>query len=360
MTTSTRPPLKLNRSPRPKLNRPQFSLDDLSEDERLERCLFLFEDIGIDPPRNPETNSEWLMNCPDPNHDDRHPSCSLNWTKLTYHCHGCGEGGGILKFIMVTTGRSMSQALSFLKDGCGHPGANGVRLPRIEVPQTYHPMSVLDPWRYIHPYLTDRGIAEANIIKHDVGWDRSCDKIVIPVIEHDDEGQRVLLGWQTRSPGPVDPDTPKYQCSPGLQISKLLYNGVVRSPKTVVVESPLSVVAKSHLDSEYGFVATFGGPKKKQYDLLAQYDPLILWFDSDEAGWKDAYDVGKALPGKNVHVVNLPFRSPDMDELDDATVLKLLTEAIPYKDWIKENQGQLQWIRQPPRPKAPEWHPWNH
>ena len=58
MTTSTRPPLKLNRSPRPKLNRPQFSLDDLSEDERLERSLFLFEDIGIDPPRNPETNSE--------------------------------------------------------------------------------------------------------------------------------------------------------------------------------------------------------------------------------------------------------------------------------------------------------------
>jgi hypothetical protein len=224
-------------------------------------------------------------------------------------------------------------------------------------------MSRLDPWRYTHSYLTDeRHIPMANLIKHDICYDPVCDKIVIPVIEHDDEGQRVLLGWQTRSPGTVAPNTPKYVCSLGLKTGQILYNAQVRTPVTVVVESPLSVVAKSHLeDSGYGFVATFGGPKKGQYDLLAQYDPLILWFDSDKAGWRDAYDVGQALKGKtNVYVVDLPFGSEDVDELDDSTVLKLLNEVIPYKEWAAENSGQLMFIRQRPRPAGPEWHPWNH
>jgi DNA primase len=212
-------------------------------------------------------------------------------------------------------------------------------------------MSELAPF-YVrrHTYLRERGIPEANLIKHEIGYDPQSTRIVIPVFqmeEHKDdvgytELRRVLLGWQTRST--KDDGTPKYLTSLGLKIGQVLYNADrFQDPDrwrgllgTVVVESPLSVVAKSHLDEVgYGFVATFGAPSKSQYRLLDQlYEPLILWFDSDLAGLQDTLKAGEALQAKmNVYVVNNPPKE-DVDELDDDTVLELIEESIiPYAEW---------------------------
>ena len=52
----------------------------------------------------------------------------------------------------------------------------------------------------------------------------------------------------------------------------------------VVVEAPLTVVAKGHLAH---FVATFGASvTETQNRLLASYRKVILWMDNDDAGYK--------------------------------------------------------------------------
>ena len=58
---------------------------------------------------------------------------------------------------------------------------------------------------------------------------------------------------------------------------------------TVVVESPLTVVAKSHL--EFNFVATMGGPTRGQMefmkDIVEGEGSIILAYDNEPSGWND-------------------------------------------------------------------------
>ena len=37
-----------------------------------------------------------LVHCPCSDHNDAHPSCSLNFVKGVFYCHSCGRGGGVL------------------------------------------------------------------------------------------------------------------------------------------------------------------------------------------------------------------------------------------------------------------------
>ena len=201
-----------------------------------------------------------------------------------------------------------------------------------------HSLSRLEGWRGIHPYLLERGIPEANCIKHELGHyldPQYGECITIPVFDSEDDG--CFPGWQYR-PVNYDGQGEKYKCSPGLKIGQILYNAQVRSPVTVAVESPLSVVAKSHLDAGYGFVATFGGPKKGQYDLLAQYDPLILWFDNDSPGVNFTVDAGYELKSRTtVYVVDNPdLLKKDADMFQNDEVLRLLAESIPYEEWLAD------------------------
>lgn len=361
--TKSPPPLKLNRPPRPKLKRRQIrSTEGLNEDDRHEKCLELLAELGIEV--YSDSNGELTFSCPLDNgmhrRGDRNPSFGLNWRRPggpLFYCHGCGEHGGFVELVMTTTGRSRDAAWTFILDGVS-PHSPSYVAPRRYEPQSRHEVSELEPF-YVrrHSYLRERGLPEANLVKHEVGYDPVSTRIVIPVFEIETitnkatdrvTTQRNLLGWQTRRIMESD-GTPKYLTSKGLKIGQVLYNADrFHDPDrwrgllgTVVVESPLSVVAKSHLDEVgYGFVATFGAPSKTQLRLLANlYDPVILWFDSDPAGVQDTLSAGEALQGKtNVYVVVNPYQV-DVDELPDETVIDLLEEAIPYAEW-KQRQVQ--------------------
>lgn len=356
MTTSTRPPLKLNRPPRPKLSkRSSRSLNDLNEDDRREKCLALLDELEVEAQIN-ERTGELTFSCPLPNglhrKGDRNPSAGLNWLKLTFNCFGCNESMGILDFITNTTNRTRAQAMDFMMDGAV-ARQPGYVAPRRYEPQTKHDLSELERfYERRHSYLRERGLPEANLAKHEIGYDPISTRVVIPVFQIEEtydkargiEGtKRNLLGWQTRRIMESD-GTPKYLTSKGLKIGQVLYNAdrfhdVDRwrgLEAIVVVESPLSVVAKSHLDEQgYCFVATFGAPSKTQCRQLANlYDPVVLWFDSDPAGVQDTLTAGEALQAQkvNVFVVVNPYEV-DVDELPDETVIDLLEGAIPYEEW---------------------------
>ena len=55
--------------------------------------------------------AERMCSCPSPGHEDRKPSCSVHLESGKWFCHGCGEGGGVVKWLRLTRGLSGPEAL---------------------------------------------------------------------------------------------------------------------------------------------------------------------------------------------------------------------------------------------------------
>jgi len=54
--------------------------------------------------------------CPFPSHKEKTPSFSIDYGKKVFHCFGCGQGGGIIKFVELMEDCSRDQALNILQD----------------------------------------------------------------------------------------------------------------------------------------------------------------------------------------------------------------------------------------------------
>ena len=323
----------------------------LSLDERRELCLDLLDEFGADNVAVNEHSHEIVHSCCLPlgghSHGDRRPSASLNYEKLTYICRtGCGSGG-LLWFIAVCRGVDGPTARQWLEQSSGLTEDAVERLvdvlesiyapgESIEVPMPSFSPAVLKPWAWVHPYLTElRGIPVANIEQCQVGYDPGDQRIVVP---HFWEGD--LVGWQKRRL--VNDGTPKWQSSPDFPKARTLFRMPPRGERPVVVEAPLSVVAKCHLAP---FTATFGAQvSDRQVRLLSRFDEVVLWFDNDPAGWDATRRVGEALVSSSVvWVVDSPYAA-DPADMDDDTTESLLASAVPYPLW------------QPPSTVAP-WPP---
>ena len=57
------------------------------------------------------SGAERMCSCPSPGHEDRKPSCSVRLESGQWFCHGCGEGGGVVKWLRLTRGLSGPEAL---------------------------------------------------------------------------------------------------------------------------------------------------------------------------------------------------------------------------------------------------------
>lgn len=57
------------------------------------------------------SGAERMCSCPSPTHEDRKPSCSVDLESGKWFCHGCGEGGGVVKWLRLTRGLSGPEAL---------------------------------------------------------------------------------------------------------------------------------------------------------------------------------------------------------------------------------------------------------
>lgn len=312
-----------------------------SEKERL--CRQLLAEFGVTRIRVGGDGEELIHGCVLPfgrhSNQSAEPTASLNWKKLTYRCLGsCDAGGGLLWLIGLCRGTSSKEARRWLDQETGL-GAEGQSLGSLldYFDAVYHPQAttrapipkmsttVLEPWLVIHPYLTEiRGIPEENIVKHRVGWDPKANRIVIPHFWRGD-----LVGWQTRRL--VKDGTPKYKASPDLPRDETIFNYDARAAHAVVVESPMSVVAKTHLGH---FEATFGNAvTPRQQKLLAVHDRVTLFYDNDEAGWSATEKLGAALqPYCDVRVAANPWNE-DAGGLPDEVVAALIADAVPWSLW---------------------------
>lgn len=333
----------------------------LPDDAKRDLCRALLEEFGVTH-INETHKGELIHSCPLPlgghSNGDRKPSASLNYKKLTFKCLGCGHSGGLIWFAATCRGEDSQQVRAWIEGETGL-GQTVMDLPKLldlldayakpgtvaRTPMPNYDPSVLKPWTWPiqHPILTDgmpeigikgRGLREDTLNhfrvcyaeEYPMGKDAATqERIVIP---HFWKGQ--LVGWQARR---IDGrDEPKYKNSPDFPKDTTLYNFDPKCRQIVVVESPMSVLARWHHVPE--MMATFGATlTEDQLKLLQRFDRVITWFDNDKAGWRATRQVQNELSRfTTVLVVDNPYDA-DAADVDDTTADRLIAEAIPPVVW---------------------------
>lgn len=149
----------------------------------------------------------------------------------------------------------------------------------------------LDKYRYIHPYMYQRGLTDEIIERFDIGYDRERKEITFPV--RDIEGRCVFVaGRSVKSKFfrlPKGKDKPIYQ---GYRFISGDYK------KAYITESFLNCLTCWKYDKPA--MAMIGTGNQKQYEILNKLPvrEYILAFDPDEAGRKATERFRKNLHGK--------------------------------------------------------------
>lgn len=349
-----------------------FEAGLLPDSQKEALCRSLLDEFGASV--NRVYDDELIHGCllPWSRHKDQkvNPSASLNWSKLTYKCLGCGGGGGLLWFIAACRGTGSTEARKWLEksQGLGTEVMNLSDLLRFfdalyesssksrgKAPIPRYDERVLAPWDLRHPYMFDpiteggRGIPMSTLDKFKIGYAEDykarlgegfidSERIVIPHFWQGD-----LVGWQTRRLGADG--TAKYLSSPDFPKDQTVYNFDYMAQTTVVVESPLSVLAHDH---HLHMEATFGASvTEHQLRLLTKHPRVVLWMDNDDAGWS-AVEGTKDNRGNtaktgmaeylsryaDVRIVDSPWAA-DPADLPDYEVQQLVTDAVPYGLWAR-------------------------
>lgn len=324
----------------------------LPDPQKRALCEELLAEFGAKVRRISDKTGEMTHGClvaPELHRDqDRNPTASLNYQKLTYKCLGCGSSGGLLWFIATCRGDTTVAARQWLEQTAGLGGQvleldamlrflDAIYAKPETQPIPQYSTRLLDAWAYDHPYLTEaRHIDPVVYQKYRLGWDPKNDRVVLP---HFWQGK--LVGWQSRKlppewrsvpyePRPRKPEddeyldihsgapsSPKFHSSADFPKDSTIFNYNPREREAVVVEAMLS--ALRHVEYRH-FEAVFGANVTDlQVKRLVKHDRLILWMDNDSAGWK-------AIEGR-------PAKKPTKDKPQGEDKIPGMVERLsPYTE----------------------------
>jgi DNA primase len=283
-----------------------------------------------------------------PFHQEKTPSFGVSPSKQAYYCFGCGEGGGVFRFLEKMEQLSFTEAVEKLASEAGitlrYEGQSGTERRTAGKRQALH-RAVADAARLYQrtllegkegaearEYLDQRGVSkesierfvigyaptypdfllkrlsksystelllEAGLLSQDAGGgmrDRFRGRVMFPI--HDLSDNAIGFGGRLLQ-GPRAPtNAAKYVNSPDSSIyhkGTLLYNlnrakaDVIRSGRAFLVEGYTDVIALDQAGVREA-VATCGTALGEDHvRLLDKFtDRVILAFDSDEAGARAA------------------------------------------------------------------------
>lgn len=173
----------------------------------------------------------------------------------------------------------------------------------------------LDKYRYIHPYMYERGLTDEIIERFDIGYDRERKEITFPV--RDIEGRCVFVAGRSV-------ERKFFRLPKGL--NKPLYQGYRfcdGSYKVAyITESFLNCLTCWKYDKPA--MAMIGTGNQKQYEILNKLPvrEYILAFDPDEAGRKATERFKKYVHGKIIKELVYP---------DDRDINELQAEFLNCK-----------------------------
>lgn len=332
----------------------------LPRDMRLDLCMGLLEQAGASKVKLVEHRGEINCCCIMPWHPETHPSASVNFDRLTYHCSGCSTSGGLYWLTQTILGGDYEAARNWLGTAGFGGGEDNLQSMlnfldaldesyakgTVRAPMPRYSEKVLEPWDQIYPGLTEgvpdlgivgRGIPEENLRRAKVGWDMKKDRVTIPLWV-----DGALVGWQSRRI--VDDGSAKYLNTPDFPRDKAILGLPTDRRRVIVVESPMSYLKHLH---HAPVACTYGaGITPQQIGLLKWFDEVTFATDNDPAGWKAIEgwinDEGDYVPGAAFTLTAYTKVScweydwyADAADFDDDTFEKIDAERVPFAIWTK-------------------------
>lgn len=313
-----------------------------------------------------------------PFHKEKTPSLMVSPDKQIWHCFGCGNGGDVIKFLMLYENLEFFDALKILAEKAGINldvlGGRDFKTYDViyKVMEEAKEFFRLNLYKFdeVKDYLKNRGLKGETVKEFEVGvaldefdalnrhllkkgfsitdlekaglvfktergnyWDRFRGRIMFPLYNHVGK----VVGFTGRLiPGRDDTNTGKYVNSPETPIfqkSKILYgfhktkNDIREARSAILVEGQMDFLMMWQ-DGVKNVVATSGTALTPEHlkTLKKLTDDLVLSFDSDDAGQAAAE------------------RSIDLASGLDFTVKLLLIEDPKLKDpadVVKEKPGMI-------------------
>ncbi len=167
----------------------------------------------------------------------------------------------------------------------------------------------LDKYRYIHPYMYERGLTDEIIERFDIGYDRKREEITFPV--KDIEGKCVFIASRSVKSKffrlPKGLDKPVYQ-------AYRFQHGEYK--EAYITESFLNCLTCWKYNKPS--MAMIGTGNQKQYEILNKLPvrEYILAFDPDEAGRKATERFKKYVHGKIIKELVYPDNR-DINDLQE-------------------------------------------
>lgn len=291
----------------------------------IERVL---DALMIDVDRH--ANGNFICHCPF--HEDNHPSFAVHDETGAWICYsGCGEGN-LTALVMRVLGANAKAAKRWLADV---PAPLETGCPELPLWSDHVTEHVGPPeFHYVegvtHRYMMERGFTKETLAKFRVGWDKVRQAIVIPVF-----WEGVRLGLIYRNIPPLGPDEPKYEYTPHLPKSEILFgleHTRAISDTTfhlILTEGPLDCMWL-HQCGYTGAVAVLGMHISKAQAKLIQkvtYN-VILAFDMDKTGWAAREHAHKVLNRCYIREVILPEGRKDVAECTPDETTQSLEEAL--------------------------------
>lgn len=242
-----------------------------------------------------EPNGKTEVSCLCPFHADKDPSLSVNLEKGVFKCFGCGEQGGIVKFVQLRYGLDKKGALEKIKEEEGiksDPESSPGGKPKAGTRNPSSAYLTLDQVKLIHNQLL-RNEAVLKTFQGRYGLSRET-------IE------KYLIGYQNEHyviPMEIEPGKWTFKEHKGDQLKGgkvLLYlSNVIKE------DLPYIVIAggefKALLLNQLGFPAVSGtggeNTWKREWNSLFTNLNVILAYDNDEPGRQGVLKVAESLKG---------------------------------------------------------------
>lgn len=297
----------------------------------LDMLKFDLAQHGVDRFHQFRRNGDNLQtSCPfHKNGQERKPSFGVNGEIDMCHCFACGWAGTIEEMISELYGyqddgkfgkRWLIKRFNTIEIETRPNILDGLNYDRKKTMVSIHKKSIfdstkeiteeeLDKYRYIHPYMYERGLTDEIIERFDIGYDKDRDAITFPI--RNIRGDCVFVATRsikTKFFGlPQGIDKPIYQ---GYRFTMGRYK------TAYITESFLNCLTCW----KYGkpAMATIGTGNKKQYEILNKLPvrEYILAFDPDEAGIKATERFRKNVHGKIIKELVYPDNR-DINDLQE-------------------------------------------
>lgn len=339
---------------------------------------------------NPKGGSYWGL-CPF--HGEKSPSFHVRPDRQSYHCFGCGKGGGVISFVMETENLPFIDAVGKLAQRYhmvipeeSQDERSGYRKKLLEINKEaarfFHKCLYEEKGKEALGYLTGRGLSKGTLTKFGLGYspnawdglilalkdkgyekkdlldaglavagkngsiyDRFRDRVMFPII--DIRGNVVGFGGRVMGDG-----TPKYlNSSDSFVFNKSNTLFALNLAKTtkgkglILTEGYMDTIAL-HQAGFDGAVASLGTAFTPQHaKLISRFaSEVVIAFDSDEAGVNAA---NRAIPflekaGLQVKVLKMKgAKDPDeyIKSFGRESFLQLLDGS---EDHITHSLGELQ------------------